>query len=50
MPLAFMLNLSKLLRVLWGPVVHISGIHLPVIYESVFISKKNVLEKGLIGL
>jgi hypothetical protein len=45
-----MLNLWKPSRVLCGPVVHISGIHLPLICECSFISKKNILEKGLISL
>jgi hypothetical protein len=42
--LALMLNLSKPRPVLWGSVVHISGIYLPIICECSFC-KKNILEK-----
>jgi hypothetical protein len=45
-----MLSLLMPLRVLYGPVVHISGILLFAICERSFISERNISEKGLIAL
>lgn len=49
-PLVLIISLSKPSRVLHGPVVHISGMHLPMTFECSFSSETNILEKGLIGL